>query len=207
MKCFLFIPALSVCVATAILAVSTGCASSPDAKTTVDNMGNFGTETAKAKDSIDATLGALNALVATKATDLKVPFETYSKSVAALDEQAALIRERADEMKAKGDEFFAEWETDTSTDVSPERRAELSAAYGKIKEDMAEAGMHFTPFLASLKDIQSYLKLDLTPTGISSVSELVTKANSDGAQVKSDIDGVLVQLNKVRGMLSTKPAS
>jgi hypothetical protein len=207
MKCFQSFLPMAVCLATAALVVSPSCSSGPDVKDTVDSMGTFGTETAKVKDSIDHTLQALNALVATQASDLKVPFDAYTKSVTALDAQAQVIRARADEMKTTGDDFFAQWEADSSTEVSPERRAQLSASYGRIKEDMAEAGMTFTPFLASLKDIQSLLKMDLTVTGINSVGELVKKANSDGAQVKSNIEAVLTQLNSVRGMLSTKPAN
>jgi hypothetical protein len=69
---------------------------------------------------------------------------------------------------------------------------------------MTSAKEQFTPFLNSLKDIESYLKLDLSPTGISSMGELAKKAKDNGAQVKSSIDGVLTQLNSVRGMLSTK---
>lgn len=206
MKCLQSFLPLAVCLATAALFVTSSCTSGPDVKDTVDSMDSFGTETAKVKDSIDQTLQALNALVATQASDLKVPFDAYTKSVTALDAQAEVIRARAAEMRATGDDFFAKWEADSSTEVSPERRAQLSATYGRIKEDMAEAGILFTPFLASLKDIQSLLKLDLTVTGINSVGELVKKANSDGAQVKSSIEAVHTQLNSVRGMLSTKPA-
>jgi len=200
-----FLP-VAVCLAAASLAVSTGCSSGPDVKGTVDSMGAFGTETAKVNDSIDDTIRALEALVGTQASDLKVPFEAYSKSLTALDEQANVIRARADEMKATGDKFFQKWEADSSATVSPERRAELSASYSRIKEDMVAAGATFTPFLASLKDIQSYLKLDLSVSGINSVGELVKKARSDGATVKSRIDGVLVQLNSVRGMISASPS-
>ena len=88
--------------------------------------------------------------------------------------------------------------------MTPERRAELTAAYAKIKEDMAPAKEEFTPFLASLKDIESYLKVDPSMKGINSMADLVKKAKDNGAQVKSRIDAVLVQVNSVRGMLSTK---
>ena len=197
---------MTVCLAAALLPVATGCSSGPDVDTTVDRMSVFGTETAKANDCIDGTIRALEALVATQGSDLKVPFDAYSKSLTALDQQASLVRTRADEMKATGDEFFAQWEADANATVSPERRAELSASYAGIKEDMANAGPAFTPFLASLKDIHNYLKLDLSVTGINAMGELVKKASSDGARVKSRIQAVLVRLNTVRGLLSTKSA-
>lgn len=189
-------------VAAGLFAVSPGCASSPDAKTTVDSMSTFGVELAKVKDSIDGTVRALEAVVATQPSDLKSNFDGYSKSVKALDKQANVVRSRADEMKEQGNEFFKEWEGSES--VSPDRRAELNASYAKIKEEMTLAKEGFTPFLKSLKDIESYLKLDLSLKGVHSTSDLVKKAKEDGAQVKSRIDAVLVRLNTVRGVLSTK---
>ena len=183
------------------LAVSSGCASGPDAKGTVDSMSAFGNEVAKVKDSIDNAVRALEGVVNSPAGDLKANFEAYTKSVKALEEQSKVVQRHADDMKAKGDEFFKEWET--SKTVTPERRSELAAAYAKIKEDIVLAREKFTPYLASLKDIDSYLSLDLSIKGLNSVSELVKKAKDNGAQVKSRIDSVLVQLNSVRGMLST----
>lgn len=189
-------------VAAGAFGLSTGCASSPDAKETVGSMSSFGVETARVKDSIDGAIRALEAVVGTEPGDIQANFAAYSKSVATLDKQAAVVRKRADEMKKMGDEFFKEWEAPKS--VSPERRAELTASYGKIKEEMARAKEGFTPFLKSLKDIESYLKLDLSINGVNSTGTLVKKAKEDSARVKTSIDAVLGQLNSVRGMLSTK---
>ena len=192
--------ALCVVAAGAFTALS-GCASSPDAGATVASMNTFGVELAKVKDSIDDTVKALEAVVGTEASDIRVNFEAYTKSVAALDRQAQVVRKRAGEMRTMGDEFFKEWEPE---DVSPERRAELTASYAKIQEDTTLAKEQFTPFLQALKDIESYLELDLSPTGINSMGELTKKAKDNGAKVKTSIDAALVQVNSVRGMLSTK---
>lgn len=197
-----FLSSTAICVvAVSTSAVSSGCASSPDAKATVASMDTFGVEIARVKDSIDDTLKALEAVVGTQASDIRVNFDAYSKSLSALDKQAKVVRGRAEEMKAMGDQFFKEWEPEN---VSPERRTELTASYAKIKDDMTLAKEQFTPFLSSLKDIESYLKLDLSPTGINSMGDLVKRAKDNGTQVKSRIDAVLVQVNSVRGMLSTK---
>ena len=173
-----FFRSVVLCLAAAgACAVVPGCSSSPDAKETVGSMNEFGVEIAKVKDSIDASLQAL-------------------------DKQANLVRGRAEEMKSKGDDFFADWDDDAH--VTPERREELKASYARIKEEMVLAKEEFTPFLASLKDIEKYLRLDLSPKGLESTATLVKQAQEHGARVKSRIDGVLMRLNTVRGMLSTK---
>ena len=195
-----FRPAAFFVVAAGAFAMSPGCASSPDADETVSSMGTFGVEVAKVKDSIDGTVAALEAVVETEPSDIRVNFDAYKRSLAALDKQAKVVRERAAEMRAMGDEFFKEWESEK---VSPERRAELTASYAKIKEDMTLAREQFTPFLGALKDIESYLELDLSLTGISAMGDLAKRAKDNGGAVKSSIDAVLVQVNSVRGMLST----
>jgi hypothetical protein len=191
----------ALCVVAAALAVSSGCASGPDAKGTVDSMGNLGVEIAKVKDSIDGTIAALETVAATEAGDVQSKSRAFKQSVTALDAQSDVVRGHAEAMRVKGDAFFEAREG--SATVSAERRAELSASYAKIKEDMAVAKEEFTPFLASLKDIDSYLSLDPSLKGVQSMASLVEKAKGNGAQVKSHIDAVLVQVNSVRGMLAT----
>ncbi len=193
------------CAAAALL--FSGCKSGPDVAGTVDNMGKFGVETAKVNDGIDAALKSLDALVNTQGEDLKTPFEAYTKSVSALDEQAKVVRARAQEMQAKGDEYFKSWDAQGETsDMSAERRAKLAETYAKIKDDSLQAGDAFQPFLASLKDVQGYLNLDLSRKGVDSVKDLAKKARANGDQVKAKIEDVIQQTNSVRGMLSTKPA-
>ena len=181
---------------------TTGCASNADAKSTVDSMGSFGLEVAKVKDSIDKALKGLETVVGSQPADVRANIDAYSKSVDALDGQAKVVKARADEMRSKGDEFFKEWEPPKS--VSKERRAEVTEAFAKIKTDMAAAKDGFAPFLASLKDVQGYLKVDPSTKATSSMSELVQKAKDAGTQVKKSIDDVLNQVNSVRGMLPTK---
>ena len=187
------------------LLVAPGCSSSPDATDTVDSMGTFGVETAKVNDEIEGTLRALDTLVTTQGEDLKTPFEAFSTRVAALEEQAKVVGENARVMEARGDEFFAEWEADAeSGTVSPERRALLAQAYGKIKDDALQARDAFQPFLNSLKDVHGYLKLDLSRRGVEGVKEIAKKARTDGEKVKARIESMLQQVNSVRGMLSTR---
>jgi hypothetical protein len=197
-----FVRSMAIGIAAAgAFTVSSGCASSPDAKETVDSMNTFGVEVARVKDSIDHTLKALEDVAGSGTGDIQGNFDAYTKSVAALDKQRNVVRKRAEEMQAMGDQFFEEWEPE---DVSAERRAELKASYAKIEGDMTVAQERFTPFLNSLKDIESYLKLDLSPAGVKSMGELVKKAKDNGTEVKSRIDAVLGQVNSVRGMLSTE---
>jgi hypothetical protein len=187
----------------AALALSYGCASGPNARDTVDSMSAFGNETAKVKDTINQAVKSLETLTSSQAGDIRNNLDAYSKSVAELDGQANRVRDTAEKMKANGDAYFKDWEG--SETITPERHAELSAAYARIKDDMAVAEEDFGPFMASLKDVQSYLTLDPTLKGINSMGGLAQKARDNSATVNSQLDTVLKDLNSVRGMLSAKP--
>jgi hypothetical protein len=185
-------------------APSPGCSSTPEAHEAVQSMGAFNLEIAKVKDSIDSAVKSLETVVASQPSEIGANLEAFSKSRGALEQQAKVVRGRAEDMKSTGDAFFKGWEPPKGT--SPERRAQLTSSYAKIKEEMARAKDGFTPFLNSLKDIENYLKLDPTTTGINSMAEQVKKAKENGAHVKSSIDAVLNQVNSVQGVISTKPS-
>jgi len=182
-----------------------GCSSGPDSTETIDSLGKFGQETARVSDSIERALKSLETLVGTQGEDLKTPYQAFAKSVDALDEQAKVVKVHADDLQAKGDEFFKAWEADTSETVTPLRRAQLTDAYGKIKGESIKAREEFTPFLAALKDIKGYLALDLTRKGIDSMKDLTGKARTAGTGVRASIAAVVQQTNLVRGMLPAKP--
>ena len=65
----------------------------------------------------------------------------------------------------------------------------------------------FNPILASLKDLHTLLGLDLTAKGLQGVAPLVAKAQTTAAEVKSRIASAMEQINSVRGLISTNPAS
>jgi hypothetical protein len=171
-------------------------------------MDQFTLELAKVNDTIDQAVSALTALVEAPSNEnLKNSFAAYTSSVTAIDGQAAVVRTKAEEMKTRGEQFFKEWQADSGTGLSQERQAQLNVSYGKIKEQMMSAKDAFAPFLASLKDIQSLLSLDLTTQGLQTAGPLVTKAKANAAEVKSRIGGVTQQVNEVSGMLARKPPS
>jgi DNA-binding NtrC family response regulator len=152
-------------------------------------------------DISDEAIKALEHVAASEPSDINANVAGYAKAYAALEKQSKVVKSRAEEMRSKGDEFFKEWEAPKN--VSPERRAQLTASYGQIKQEMTAAKEGFIPFLASLRDIQSYLKVDATPTGIHSMGALVAKAKENATHVKASIDAVLTQVNSVHGMIST----
>jgi len=197
----------------AALALVSGCSSTaPErAAMAVDSIDGLVSEMKNVQGGVDQALAALDALVSKPSDDLKGQFDAYTQSVAALDQHAKAVGDRAEAMKARGQEYFKGWEetsaslsSDEMRQYSEERRAKLNAAYSDIQEKTSEAKEEFAPFITSLKDVQSYLSLDLTTTGLQSVGDLAKKAKSQGADLKESIDSVVKDLETVRGLLAQK---
>ena len=195
------------------LALASGCASTaPErAAKATESIDALIAEMGKVKGGVDQSLNALDALVSKPSDNLKGQFDAYAQSVAALDQHAKAVADRAEAMKARGQEYFKGWEESTATLSSEEmrayseqRRAKLSAAYTDIQEKTGKAKEEFGPFITSLKDIQSYLSLDLTANGLQSVGNLATKGRASGAKVKENIDAVVKDCETVRNVLSQK---
>jgi hypothetical protein len=187
------------------LAALAGCASGPDTAKTASAMESFSLETAKVNDAIDGATQALKALMASPGDNLKSSYSAFSNSVKVVEGRASNVRKMAEEMKARGNEYFKSWEAGSDSGMSKERHAELASAYGGIKDQMQSAKDAFAPYLASLKDIQKLLGLDLTAQGLAGAQPLAAKAEADAAEVKSRIKAVTEQVNSVSGLLSKKP--
>jgi F0F1-type ATP synthase membrane subunit b/b' len=107
-------------------------------------------------------------------------------------------------MKARGKQYFDQWEKDLAGVNDPEirklaeeRRAKLQAAFGNIKTSMEPARDQFNAWLANLKDLQKYLSQDLTIGGIDAAKELIGKSKKEGAEVQQTLDTVIAELNTV----------
>jgi hypothetical protein len=193
------------CVLSGAFVVLPGCASDPDRAGTSSAMQSFALETAKVNDSIDGATQALKALMESPGESLKPSLSAYSNSLKVVEARASSVRKRAAEMKARGKEYFKAWESGSDTGLSKERHAQLTAAYGKIQEQMLSAKEAFGPYLASLQDIQKLVSMDLTEEGLASAEPLASKAQAGAAEVKARIHAVAEQVNAVSGLLSKRP--
>ena len=197
------IPALAL-LTLAPLFGAAACSSTPEsdgAAAATESMEAFNLSTVKVRDGIDQTIASLNTLVGSSGEEVKASFAAFKKNLADLEKNAEVVREEAAEMKSRGDAYFKDWEAGSSG-MSTERHDELAKAYLTIKQDMTKAKDQFQPFLASLKDVQGYLGLDLTAQGLQGAAPLAKTATTQGGELKGSIEAVLQQVNSVRGMIS-----
>lgn len=166
------------------------------------------------KKAVDGTLAALDKIVATAATDPRKAFKEFNKSVPKIDSAAAKARKRAEEMQARGKEYFTTWEKGLSDVNDPqirklaeERKAKLQATFDSIKANLAPAKEQFNTWLTHCKDVQKYLSQDLSIEGIEAAKDLLAKSKQDGVAVQASLDKVITDLNTVVATITPSKGS
>ena len=114
------------------------------------------------KAAVDASMKALDGLAASASTDPRKAYEAYAKSVDKVEKAANTAKEHADDMRARGNDYFKNWEAQLASVKSPEiralaqeRKAKLQEAFGTIKTAAQGAKESFPPFLSDLKDLRT----------------------------------------------------
>lgn len=168
------------------------------------SISEFRDDIVTVKKELDASLAALDNVVAQATVDPRKPYEAFKKSVPKVDSAAAKAKKQAESMKARGQEYFKQWEKELANVSDPEvrkladeRKSTLQATFAKIKETTEPARDQFQPFLAGLKDLQVFLGQDLTIAGINAAKDPIAKTKADGAAVQQTLDKVIAELNTV----------
>ena len=168
------------------------------------SIAEFRDEIVEVKRSVDATVASLDKIVAQATTDPRKAFKEFDKNVPGVESGAVKAKKRAEEMKARGKEYFEKWEKELANVNDPdirklaaERKTKLEATFSNIKTTMEPARDQFNAWNSQLKDLQKYLGQDLTIGGIDAAKELIAQSKKGGMEVQLTLDKVIAELNTV----------
>lgn len=165
-------------------------------------------ECATARHQVTVTGEELLRLSA-KNVELRPQFEKFKAELVKMESQAANARNRADAMKSKGQEFFADWEKQINAiqnedirKAAEKRLAKRKKSYEKILSAMQEAKSELVPFMSDLNDIKTLLDAELTSNSVASAKNLIKQAGWHGSDVAESLQDVELQLDRVAAELS-----
>lgn len=168
------------------------------------SIAEFRDEVVNVKKEVDATMTALDKIVTTAATDPRKSFKEFDKAVPRIDDAAKKAKKRGEDIKARGQAYFKDWEKELAGVSNPdirrlaeERKAKLQTTFDSIRTFMEPARDQFNTWLADLKDLNKYLSSDLTINGIDAAKELISKTKTEGQAVQQSMDKVIAELNTV----------
>lgn len=161
------------------------------------------------KKAIDDTVQALDEVAATANTNPRKAFELYSKTLANLESAAARATKLGQEMKAKGQAYFSQWEQELAQIQNPDirklaeqQKAKLQTSFDSIRQYAEPLKTLFDPWLSNLKDLRTYLSNDLTIGGVDAAKNLFAQTRASGIEVQKAMDALVAELNTVAATLT-----
>jgi len=178
------------------------------AATVKQKIESLRTDCAQARRQVTVTLEELNRLKV-KDIELRPQFEKFKAELIKMEERAENGRNRADAMKAKGQEFFADWEQQVKSIQNPDirkaaenRLAQRKKSYNKILAAMQEAREELVPFMSDLNDLKKMFDGELTASSVASAKDLFRQANWHGNDVNESLLDVEKELDRVAAELA-----
>lgn len=163
----------------------------------------------EASRQLDATEASLEALVRPSQMDVEQAFESYKDNVEKMVAMEKRFAKHAEEMKARGIDYFEEWKKEGTEyenaeiqKLSDERRAELGEIYDKIAENSIGVDEAFKAYVSDLKEIQTFLSNDLTTKGIEAIRPTSQKVVKKGNNLHYAIQNVQTAIQKARTEMS-----
>ncbi len=176
------------------------------AEKTTSSMEDTQDELMDAKDLIEDTMMALNSLVREEDKTLRKRYKDLVKEIGNTKEQCESVRENAKDMEFQGDNFFTAWEQDLATfenaDIrkrSEERRTESLKSFNNMTGTVQDSINELESFLKGMDDIQKYLDIDLTHTGVSFISTQISKTKENATTVKKAMVTAISEIDRMIG--------
>jgi hypothetical protein len=153
------------------------------------------------RENLNRTMSALEQLKGAAANngDLTKPYQAFSSAYDEMEKQLASAREHGTAAKARAKEHYEAWQRELTEMQNPALREKAqkrftaaSGEFQKIIDKVAVAKETFAPLAGDLKDINTYLKTDLSNDAVSSLSGTIWKM---GNKAKS-VDGRLADVNE-----------
>ena len=121
-------------------------------------------------------------------------YQAFTNQLARMEDLAKAVAKRAQEMKQRGDAYFADWEARTAAIQNPDEKkkaeahiADRKASYDEIQRLMQEAKGNFMPFVAELTAIKALLEGNRDQQSIANAKNLFARANWHSLDVQRSL--------------------
>jgi hypothetical protein len=167
-----------------------------------------------ASAQITTTNSALQQILANPSGDLRPSFDVFKSAVSTLESRAKDVTKKSEEMKAKAQAYFADWDKNLATiqnedirERSMERRTELMERQAEANAKVDDLKKRFDAYVAQLHDVHAFLDHDLNTAGVEAIEDDAKEAIEAGEDVSEDVDKVAAKLAEVRAAISAQGAN
>lgn len=177
---------------------STGMERSDDTRTSLQTMDD---DITSAILQLDATGAALGEILRPGQPDLKNALQTFSDNVAQIVATENKFARHADELTARGTDYFEEWQREGTEYNNPEiqqlsnqRRSILGDVYSRISIQSNSIKDTFKTYAQDVKEIQRFLSNDLSSKGVTAIAPISRRVIIEGDSLKNamhDVQGII----------------
>lgn len=199
-------------VLTALVALPVA-AQSKESQKSVESLNAVLKSIEKGRGEVQAAMDSLKALGSGGDANLSKNYKTFSKSVDSLNKTRQTVVSKADDMRARREEYLAAWQKKSSEVTNPEMQAHMqqrAEAVKQVFESLQPAGdalrAAFPPFLSDLNDISKMLSVDLSTAGVTAAKPIADKVVANGNIILESLGTYITTLTQIRDQVSPKTA-
>jgi len=169
------------------------------------SLSSLNSEIHKLRESLGRTMSALEQVKGAAANngDLNKAYATFSSLYTELESQTSDVRQHGTATKARAKQHWEAWQKELTDmqnaklrEKAQKRYTAASGEFEKITTRVEAAKEKFAPLAADLKDINTYLRADLSKDAVSSLSNTIWKMGISGRGVESKLADVNEQIEK-----------
>jgi hypothetical protein len=161
------------------------------------------TDLLESQSQLQLTTDALNKLGKSNPADAAANYNSFAQEYIKLQAKADKVTGHSTVLKDKAAAYFAQWNRQVTVENPDLRRealqqkADAQQLVNTINNEAELTRLSFRPYMANLKDVGEYLRGNLTPATLTSVSGLVEKANGEAKEVDSHLTAILGAVDKI----------
>jgi cysteinyl-tRNA synthetase len=161
--------------------------------------------------NVTSTMAALNTLkkVAKEKAALDAPAADFVSQYQALEMKLNALQQQAAAARTNTDAYFQTWQSSIATiqnkdikETATERLNTAKSRYSRVLATADESRKKLQPFLADLKDIYTFLKVDMTADSVNSLSNTTWRL---GRSAEGVVDGIADVIKDIDITLESLP--
>jgi hypothetical protein len=178
------------------LALLAGCVSHSYDKgaATSEALSSTATEVSLVSTNVNGVLAALNNLTFKSAGDLRNQYDALVSASKDLDSSMSALDSKVVSLRSTAADYINNWTNQMASIQSEElrkrssdRKDEVSGKISDVESSYQGVTNSLAPFTSDVKDIQTYLGTDLTPTGLNTIKDIVAKTKVDAVPLRDSI--------------------
>ena len=159
---------------------------------------------AEIQREIDESVASLDELTAPQPGSLRPPFKDFEFTVKRLERDVDRIPKHRHAVRKHADAYYTTWEKELASFETPairersaERRTAVMATLQKVDDGFAALDTSLRPLLLHLRDMNRFLRTDLTMLGVKSGTDLAQRIKADVVDVSKNTVALTNELNQV----------